>query len=61
MVEKKYMLNQKRISNIVYNLEWFCPYCNKQNLEYHFMDWRWKNRFWCRECHKVVYRKKENK
>ena len=59
MVYKKYMLNQKRMPDIVYNLEWTCPYCNERNLEFHFTDWRWKNRFWCRKCHKVVYR--ENK
>lgn len=37
-------------------LYWTCPECKEKNMEYYFTDWKWKKRFWCKNCHKVAYK-----
>lgn len=56
MKMKNLMLNKKEVKDTVFNLEWTCPLCKKENIEYHFQDWKYKKRFWCRECRKVIYK-----
>ena len=57
---KSFMLYEREIPTTEYNLQWVCPHCNSKQIVYYFQNWKYKSRFWCGMCKKVVYRNIKN-